>query len=53
MELWAPYTIWQAVLKGEVILRQKAYFSPDYCEWKKLVALQNNRRFEFEDWITG
>ena len=28
-ELWAPYTIWQAVLKGQVILRQKAYFGPD------------------------
>ena len=31
IELWAPYTIWQAVLKGQVILRQKAYFGPDYC----------------------
>ena len=29
IELWAPYTIWQAVLKGQVILRQKAYFGPD------------------------
>ena len=29
--LWAPYTIWQAVLKGLLILRQKAYFGPDYC----------------------
>ena len=29
--LWAPYTIWQAVLKGQVILRQKANFEPDYC----------------------
>ena len=28
--MWAPYTHWQTVLKGEVILRQKAYFSPDY-----------------------
>ena len=28
-ELWAPYTIWQAVLKGQVILRQNAYFGPD------------------------
>ena len=28
--LWALYTIWQAVLKGLVILRQKAYFGPDY-----------------------
>ena len=27
--LWAPYTIWQAVLKGLLILRQKAYFGPD------------------------
>ena len=27
--LWAPYTIWQAVLKGQVILRQKAYFGSD------------------------
>ena len=29
--LWEvfPYTIWQAVLKGLVILRQKAYFGPD------------------------
>ena len=31
LELCAPYTIWQAVLKGLVILRQKAYFGPDYC----------------------
>ena len=30
LELCAPYTIWQAVLKGLVILRQKAYFGPDY-----------------------
>ena len=30
IELWAPYTHWQTVLKGEVILRQKAYFGPDY-----------------------
>ena len=29
IELWAPYTIWQAVLKGQVILRQKANFEPD------------------------
>ena len=29
-EAWSPYTHWQAVLKGEVILRQKAYFGPDY-----------------------
>ena len=29
--MWAPYTHWQVVLKGEVILRQKAYFGPDYC----------------------
>ena len=29
IELWAPYTIWQAVSKGQVILRQKAYFGPD------------------------
>ena len=29
IELWAPYTHWQTVLKGEVILRQKAYFGPD------------------------
>ena len=27
--LWAPYTIWQAVLKGQVILRQKAHFGSD------------------------
>ena len=32
--LWAPYTIWQAVLKGQVILRQKAYFGPDYYTQK-------------------
>ena len=24
IELWAPYTHWHAVLKGQVILRQKA-----------------------------
>ena len=38
IELWAPYTHWQAVLKGEVILRQKAYFGPDYSAqvYKKL-----------------
>ena len=32
IELWAPYTHWHAVLKGEVILRQKAKFGPDYCK---------------------
>ena len=36
IELWAPYTHWQTVLKGEVILRQKAYFSPDYCRLHSL-----------------
>ena len=30
IEFWAPYTHWHAVLKGQVILRQKAYFGPDY-----------------------
>ena len=30
IELWAPYTHWHAVLKGQVILRQNAKFGPDY-----------------------
>ena len=37
--LWAPYTHWQTVLKGEVILRQKAYFGPDLLAVVIMVAI--------------
>ena len=41
IELWAPYTHWQTVLKGQVILRQKAKFEPDYCPgpYSRVVAV--------------
>ena len=42
--MWAPYTIWQAVLKGLLILRQKAYFGPDY--WTSALFTR------FSNWIT-
>ena len=31
IELWAPYTHWHVVLKGEVDMRQKAKSRTDYC----------------------
>ena len=46
--MWAPYTIWQAVLKGQVILRQKAYFGPDYYGRHFLIWCASfNRKISF------
>ena len=46
--MWAPFTIWQAVLKGLVIPRQKAYFGPDYYANANAFFSDWKIRFDFK-----